>query len=109
MTRGELKALRSGGIELALAADLPEGMDGLEKRDQAMDRVFSLAVTAGEPDDLTPGDAVALLILIGKATYAPGETLKNLLAPQQTGSADGSATAASARKRGSKRNGAARK
>lgn len=76
LTRGEIKKLRAEGIRLGELMDLAE-----EERDEAMDKLFAIACPDVQPDDITPGEALALYEKIAALTFLSGAEVKNSGSP----------------------------
>lgn len=77
LTRGEIKKLRAEGILLGEIMDMEE-----EKRDAAIDRLFSIACPELDADDITPGEALRVYEKIAERTFLSGEESKNSDSPQ---------------------------
>jgi hypothetical protein len=108
LTRGQIKKLKNAGVKIQ---DIPE-IEDIEKRDEAMMKVFKLTLTKFDTaalDDLTPGEALDLYIKVIQLTLLGEAVVKKLYESQESGSGAGSTPAASAKKKASRRKGAARK
>ena len=105
LKRKEIKALRRDGFTLETLAQLEDH----EKRDEGWDRVFELATTGCDPDELTQHGALQLWAAVVEATYAGDKVKKKSesLHPSLLGS--GNSTAPNAGPRASSRKGTARK
>ncbi|MBW1666714.1 MAG: hypothetical protein JRJ66_01445 [Deltaproteobacteria bacterium] len=105
LKRKEIKALRREGFPLETIG----GLDDIEKRDEGLDRIFSLACSGGDPDSLTQGEALELWARVVEATYGT-EVLKKKSAPRRrSSSAESGSTARSAGAQGSRPKGTARR
>jgi len=98
LTRGELRGLKENGIDIQ---KLPE-IEDVFKRDEEMMKVFeTIGVDTSSLDDLTPAQTMGLFVKVGQLTFLGEDTVKNLYAPQESGSEDGSTPAKSAKKKAS--------
>jgi hypothetical protein len=82
LTRGEIKQFRKEGAP-------PEGLDKLgpgEAFDEALDKIFKAAITKGNPDDLTQGEALELWAEVMLVTYGGPELPKKSRSPQRSSS-----------------------
>jgi hypothetical protein len=104
LTRGEIKKFRKEGIVLGKLGALAD-----EKRDEALDKIFKAACPEFDADTLTQGEANDLYAKVVDHTYMTEADRKNLKSPRSSISKGGSTTVASAKKRGSKARGTARK
>lgn len=94
LTRREIKALRKEGFPLESLGQVED----YEKRDEGLDKIFSLAVASGDPDDLTQGEGLKLWAEVVRETYGGKESRKNSESPPPSSSGVSGMTAESAEK-----------
>ncbi len=103
LTRGELKKLRKAKTPFEGIGEIAD----LEKRDDVLDEIFSLALTDIDPDNLTQAEALIVWAYIAEATFVGDELAKKLESPLWSSSVGDDQSAVPAKKPASKNKGTA--